>query len=65
MIHNYQFSTDMLNEHFIHFDILSHTKILDIDMLTFAFTFIILREEYRKTIIAEDLDWSYYRIDKF
>jgi hypothetical protein len=54
-----------MNVHFIHFDILSHTKIFDIDMLTSTSTFIILREEYCSTIIAEDIDWSRYRIDDF
>jgi hypothetical protein len=46
----------MLNEHFIYFDVLSHTKILDVDMLTSASIFIILRKEYGSTIIAEDFD---------
>jgi hypothetical protein len=55
----------MLNEHFIPFDVLSHMKILDVDMLTSASTFIILRKEYGSTIIVEDLDWSRYRIDNF
>jgi hypothetical protein len=55
----------MLNEHFIYFDVLSHTKILDVDMLTSASIFIILRKEYGSTIIAEDFDWSRYRIDNF
>jgi hypothetical protein len=40
----------MLNEHFIPFDILSHSKVLDVDMLTFASTFIILKEEYGRTM---------------
>jgi hypothetical protein len=55
----------MLNKHFIHFDVLSHTKILDVDILTSASTFIILIKEYGNTIIVEDLDWSRYRIDNF
>jgi hypothetical protein len=55
----------MLNEHFISLDVLSHPKVLDVDMLTSASTFIILIEENGSTIIAEDLDWSRYRIDNF
>jgi hypothetical protein len=55
----------MLNELFIPLDVLSHTKILDVDMFASTSTFIILRNEYGKTIIAEDLDWSRYRIDNF
>jgi hypothetical protein len=55
----------MLNEHFIPLDVLSHSKVLDVDMLTSASTFIILREENGSTIIVEDLDWSRYRINNF
>jgi hypothetical protein len=55
----------MLNKHFIHFDVLSHTKIRDVDILTSASTFIILIKEYGNTIIVEDLDWPRYRIDNF
>jgi hypothetical protein len=55
----------MLNEHFIHLDVFSHLKVLDVDMLTSASTFIIFREENGSTIIAEDLDWFRYRIDNF
>jgi hypothetical protein len=55
----------MLNEHFIYFYVLSHLKVLDVDMCTSTSTFIILREENGSTIIAEDLDWSRYRIDNF
>ena len=40
-------------------------KVLDVDMFTSASTFIIFGEEYGSTIIAEDLDWSLYRIDNF
>jgi hypothetical protein len=43
----------MLNEHFIYFDVLSHMKMLDADILTFVSTFIILKEEYCSTIIAD------------
>ena len=35
----------MFDDHFIPFDVLSHSKILDVDMLTSTSTFIILREE--------------------
>jgi hypothetical protein len=55
----------MLNEHFIHFDVLSHPKVLNADMLTSVFTFIILREENGSKIIAKDLDWSCYRVNNF
>jgi hypothetical protein len=55
----------MLNEHFISFYVLSHPKVLDVDMFTSTFTFIILREENGSKIIVEDLDWSRYRINHF
>ena len=45
----------MLNEHFIPLDVISHPKVLDVDMFTSASTFIILREENGSTIIAEIL----------
>ncbi len=46
-------------------NVLSHSKILDVNILTSTCTPIIFRKENCSSVIAEDLDSCCYKIDNF
>lgn len=53
----------MLNGYFMSFNGLSDTEILDVDMLAFTSTFIVLREQNCIIVIVENLERPCNRIN--